>query len=144
MKQTYNGTDGKSLDAYSTLSYQISFDSNKNWRTKALYQLAFREGCKYHQLEYNFDYIVSDLTRQISDMNSDWDLTGKHASFYCGSAPDNKERFFLDEVLIIAGQYGVTEEVFTRNGTVMVTMNDNSYETVVFVLNSTLSELNII
>ncbi len=145
MTQTFNyhGKPNVFLNGYSTLSYQISFESNANWRTKSNYELEYREGScdNYYQQERDFEYIASNLTRNIDLVYNSfgrWNIQNKHISFYCGRSSDNKEYFFLDEVMIILGKLGLVEELFDKKGFTTLTIRDHSYDTIIFVFNNTL------
>ena len=143
LNQTYNDNDAPTtyLKGETIIYNNVTFDSNYRWRVKSTYLIdIWRRACTSHYPPYAavFEYIFPNVTRQIQivlQSHGGWPLIDKHPSIYSGVNPDNKEYFFLDEMMLLIGEDGMLDEIFDKIGTGDITLDGKVYDTNIFELN---------
>ncbi len=149
LDQTFNDIDYPTYyrNARTTIYYNVTFDNNYRWMVESNFQISVRlTTCGDELLVYPaiFEYIFTNTTKQIQvviESHLNWPLLNKHPSYYSGINPDNKEAFLLDEMMLLRGGDGMIEYYFDKIGTGNITIDQKTYDTNLFELNTTFSIL---
>jgi len=144
--QTYNDHSAPTTyrKAQSVIKNNITFDDNYRWRTKSTYDtVAWTIICEGTVISSPyFDYIFPNTTREIQmllESNYPWNILDLHPAFYSGINPDDKEYFFVDELMILREENGLGEALFNKIGTSNITLSGKIYDSLIFELNMTIT-----
>lgn len=137
LDQTYNEYQNPNnyFDSRTNFYYNITFDTGYNWIATVFYNAKFRRGCGEDNRKYlnaDFKYRFSNVTREIDLVYysySNWPLLNKHPSYYIGRNPADKEYVLIDELRLLLGGDGMTQQLFDNISIESISISGNTYET---------------
>ncbi|MFO8019420.1 MAG: hypothetical protein R6U96_12370 [Promethearchaeia archaeon] len=143
LSQTYESSKPSGDKSYlSILEYDIVFEENGDWDTELQFKAQYYDGtCEDdYSITYDFRYLVSNNTREISEVYQrpelDGDLSSTHPSYFCEKNIAEDQSFLINEIILLYDRY--KEFKFKYNGTTNINLEGNSYEAVEFNLNDTI------